>query len=232
MYANKKSTAKLVALVLVMALLIGGAIGGTLAWLVTNTDPVVNTFTVGNINIELTETFNAKSEADKTDNDIWTGKMVPGTELAKDPKVTVKSGSEKCWVFVKVEKAGSVTVGTGNSAVTYDFDDFISFGVDSTKWTIVETNTNQNYVVYGYSTVVDATSADQSLNVLKDNQVNVLNTVTKDMMDAVSNGTAPELTFTAYAIQSDNLKTNDGSTVTSAADAWAVYQNPPSQPTN
>lgn len=39
-----------------LALVICCAIGGTLAWLSTKTDPVVNTFTVGDIDIELSET--------------------------------------------------------------------------------------------------------------------------------------------------------------------------------
>lgn len=41
------------ALVLVVAV---ASVGGTIAWLKVETTPVVNTFTVGDINITLTET--------------------------------------------------------------------------------------------------------------------------------------------------------------------------------
>ena len=53
---------------------------------------VKNTFTVGDINIGLTETT--------TDY-----KMVPGNTIAKDPTVTVKAESEACWLFVKVTES-------------------------------------------------------------------------------------------------------------------------------
>ena len=47
---------KTLALVLALTLLVAGVIGGTLAWLTDQTDEVKNTFTVGDINIDLTET--------------------------------------------------------------------------------------------------------------------------------------------------------------------------------
>lgn len=227
----KKNTVKLVTLVMVLALILGCAIGGTLAWLVTNTGPVVNTFTVGNINIELTETFTDKSSNDKSGNDIWKGKMVPGTDLAKDPKVTVKANSEDCWLFVKIEEAGTVTVDNK----TYTFGDFIEYAVGST-WETVDV-AGESYKLYAMK--VTASAANQDFYVLKgigdgelkNGYVTIKSTVTKDMMDNVTDANAPKLTFTAYAIQSDNL-TKDGKPVESAADAWAVYTNPPQQPTN
>lgn len=86
---RKKVWLSVAAIVLVLCC----AIGGTLAWLSAKTDPVTNTFTVGDINIDLTETTGG------------TYKMVPGNTLVKDPKVTVKADSEACWLFIKVEKS-------------------------------------------------------------------------------------------------------------------------------
>ena len=43
---------KIVVLMLAMMLVFGCAMGGTLAYLVTSSGPVTNTFTVGDINIE------------------------------------------------------------------------------------------------------------------------------------------------------------------------------------
>ena len=91
-----------------IALVICCAVGGTLAWLTDKTGPVVNTFTVGNIDITLAET---------TGNSY---KMVPGNTITKDPKVTVEGGSEDCWLFVKVEKS--------------NFDNFMTYTIDS-GWT-------------------------------------------------------------------------------------------------
>lgn len=83
---------KTLALVLALTLLVAGVVGGTLAWLTDRTAEVKNTFTVGDINIGLTETT-----ADY--------KMVPGNKLDKDPTVTVKANSEACWLFVKVTES-------------------------------------------------------------------------------------------------------------------------------
>lgn len=83
---------KTLALVLALTLLVAGVVGGTLAWLTDQTAEVKNTFTVGDINIGLTETT-----ADY--------KMIPGNTIAKDPTVTVKANSEACWLFVKVTKS-------------------------------------------------------------------------------------------------------------------------------
>lgn len=83
---------KTLALVLALTLLVAGIVGGTLAWLTDQTAEVKNTFTVGDINIGLTETT--------TDY-----KMVPGNTIAKDPTVIVKAESEACWLFVKVTES-------------------------------------------------------------------------------------------------------------------------------
>lgn len=83
---------KTLALVLALTLLVAGVVGGTLAWLTARTAEVKNTFTVGDINIALTETTRDY-------------KMVPGNKLDKNPTVTVKANSEACWLFVKVTES-------------------------------------------------------------------------------------------------------------------------------
>ena len=102
---------KTLALVLALTLLVAGVVGGTLAWLTDRTAEVKNTFTVGDINIGLTETT--------TDY-----KMVPGNTIAKDPTVTVKANSEACWLFVKVTESANL-------------DDFITYAI-ATGWTELE----------------------------------------------------------------------------------------------
>ena len=88
----KKRTMALLAAVL---LVVGVAIGGTLAWLTAQSDTVVNTFTTSDIKIELKE--NTGTEY----------KMIPGYTIAKDPKVKVLEGSEACYLFVKLEKSAN-----------------------------------------------------------------------------------------------------------------------------
>ena len=85
---------KILIIVLCAVLLVTGTVAGTLAWLSAQTDPITNTFTIGQIGLTLAETTGTSY------------KIVPGVDIAKDPTVTVAAGSETCWVFVKVEKTG------------------------------------------------------------------------------------------------------------------------------
>ena len=89
---------KSIALLLALALLAGGAVGGTLAWLLDSTDKIENTFSPSSIDVTLSETTQAY-------------KMVPGWTIAKDPKVQISADSEDCYLFIKVEKTGgNVTI--------------------------------------------------------------------------------------------------------------------------
>ena len=194
---NKK---KLIALVLLLAMLIGATVGGTVAWLVTSTEPVVNTFTVGNINIDLDESVDSEFQ------------MVPGAELPKDPSVTVKEGSEKCWVFVRIDESTNL-------------EDFITYEVADT-WICVEDRID--YAIYAYEEVVTHNNPiyileGKGTDELKNGYVTVNSDVTKEDMDALTDATLPTLTFTAYAIQADNLKDSKDRVPKNVFEVWQLY---------
>ena len=181
----RELSGKLDVAMLAVTLLIGCAIGGTVAWLTAKTDPVVNTFTYGDIDIELNETKPANREA----------KIIPGVDIEKDPKVTVKANSEACWLFVKVQESGTFVA----NEVTYSID---------TGWTELTGVTGVDNVYYRE---VNAVTADTSFDVIKDNKVYVKDTLTKEDIKSIM--TNPTLTFTAYAVQKDGIA--------DAATAWA-----------
>lgn len=168
---------KTLALLLALVLVFGAAVGGTIAYLTDTTGPVTNTFTVGNIDIGLAETA--------TDF-----KMVPGCDITKDPKVTVMANSEACWLFVRIDESSNL-------------DDFISYTVAS-DWTQGDGTNIPSNVWYRS---VTASTTDQTFSVLTGDEVTVKNTVTKAMMDALTDNTRPTLTFTACAVQADGLNT-------------------------
>lgn len=85
---------KILALCLVIALAAIAVIGGTLAYF-TDTKDATNTFTVGNVKIELTEP-NWEGNGSKDAPEVY-----PGEALAKDPTVT-NDGANPCFVRVKV----------------------------------------------------------------------------------------------------------------------------------
>lgn len=181
-------------LVLALTLIVGVAGGATFAWLTAKSDTVTNTFTYGDINIDL---------AESTGSDY---KIIPGVNIAKDPKVTVKAGSEACWLFVKVEEEDwpTPTYVDGEKPVrkvNYDIAD---------GWTKGDgTNIPANV----YYREVAAKDAAQEFPVLKDNKITVSDTLTKIDISGISTKT-PKLSITAYAIQKDGMNT--------AEKAWAA----------
>lgn len=206
---KKKSMIAVVAVVFALCF----AIGGTLAWLIDTTSEVKNTFTVGDINIELWE---HNYESDTLGSDTVTGndnyKMIPGDTLPKDPYVIVKANSEACWLFVKVEKSNN-------------FDNFMTCDI-ADDWTQLTVDAEDNAITdLVYYRNVDATGDNDSnpLYILESNKVTVNEGVTKDKLSALtSEGVElPTLTFTAYAVQSDNVvdKNNNG---TAADEAWGI----------
>lgn len=181
-------------LVLALALIVGVAGGATFAWLTAKTDPVVNTFTYGDINIELAEGTGSNY------------KIIPGVAIKKDPLVTVLAKSEACWLFVKVEEENWPEFADGEGAnavrkVKYDIAD----GWTKGDGTSIPANV--------YYREVDASNAAQEFPVLKDNKITVSDTLTKIDIKDIST-IKPKLSITAYAIQKDGMGT--------AAEAWAA----------
>ena len=206
MRRSKKSVAAIAAVAIAAAV----GIGGTIAYLTDVTEAAVNTFTVGNVDIDLGEATGDEY------------KMVPGTTLDKDPVVIVEGGSEDCWLFVRiVESGGEVTV----DGAACDFDSFIAYGV-ADGWRPLEGESG----VYWR----EAKAGDSSA-VLADDLVEVRDTVSKEMMDALeaaydavykaaeggeeakaeaAGAVLPRLSFTAYAVQKAGFDT--------ASAAWAA----------
>ncbi len=173
-------------LVMALALMVAmsGVASGTLAWLIDQSPEVTNTFTYGDININLEETDNNNDDDDDPTTNEYN--MTPGADIEKDPVVTVEAESEDCWLFVKLEESDN-------------FDDFLSYEI-ADGWTALP----------GYEGVyyrpVDNAEEDQEYPVLKDNTVSVLPTVTKEMLNNLdANGASdyPQLVISAYAIQRD-----------------------------
>lgn len=207
---------KTIALLLVLMLVFGVSVGGTMAYLM-DTKSVTNTFTVGKVQITLDEAlvdeYGASITGKETvripnNDDEYKDikgneyKLIPGHTYIKDPTVHVQPGSEKCYVFVKVEN-GISRVETATEANT------IAGQIKAKGWTALDKDTypgvyykEQNAVAEN-ATAVDLVVFDQF--VLAD-----------DANLAQYTTTMPEIKITAYAIQFDGM--------TGVVDAWTkVY---------
>ena len=183
----QRTGSKALTMILAVILVLGTVIGGTMAWLIDTTDEVKNTFTYGDINLDLDETDNGlDGDGDNTTNEY---EMMPGQDIDKDPTVTVKAESENAWLFVKLVKSDN-------------FDEFLTYIIADGWAQLVDEQGNEvEGVYYRY---YESSDSDTEIAVLKDDKVTVKEEVTKEMLNALdADGKTdyPTLTVTAYAVQ-------------------------------
>lgn len=180
------TTKKLVIAVVALSLALVCVVGGTLAWLVSTTSEVKNTFTVGDIVITLDEAdvneYGVVVEgAERVKANEY--KLVPNGEYTKDPTVHVAANNEKCYVFVEVANGIEGFEATGDTTIAAQ--------IATNGWTALDG------VAGVYYQVVDASATQTDLDVF--GSFKVANTVDKDQLATV-NGTTV-VTVKAYAIQ-------------------------------
>lgn len=220
MYAKKNNGKKIIVTLLAVVMLIGCTIGGTLAWLSATSGTVTNTFTVGDVNIELKEhdlkadgTLDTSSEVTEEN----TYKIVPGDAQPKDPFVRVEKNSEDSWIFVQVKEVHNVVTGNTDATkyVTWEIAD---------GWTQLGTTENGVSTYYRTTNYTTATT-DTTYYVLKGDKDNANGIVTYDSnltkanLDDVADDTKPQLIFKAFAVQEEAAGTYTDA-ATGAAAAW------------
>ena len=211
-----KTKTKALGLMMAAVLLVTATIFGTMAYL-TSTDEVVNTFTVGSVAIKLDE---AKAN---TDGSLVQGadrvhansyKLLPGHTYAKDPMVTVLSGSEESYVrmTVTVSKAAeldAIFAPTGANMLE------IFNGYDHTNWlnkgNVKDDAANTRTYEFWYKETVSAADGDVALDALFDS-ITVPGEITNEQLATINDMT---ITVNAYAIQADGFETAEA--------AWAAF---------
>lgn len=186
---------------LAFVLAIVASITGTLAWLTAKTEAVTNTFTVGDVAIKLVEheysTTNTATITE-TENGTQNYPLIPGTTYAKDPTVSVEgSTTVDCWLFVKFEE-----INNPSTYLTYTS----SLNVSDEGWTKLEGEEDVWY------REVKTTDTTKSWKLLKDDKVEVKDNIVKAGVTAgtgevnmPASTAQPQLKYTAYAAQKDNL---------------------------
>ncbi len=220
---RKNMKKKLLIMSVAMVLVCAFAVGMTIAYL-TSTDEVVNTFTVGNVQIQLDE-----ADVDEYGEQLYdseTGspaprvkdnnyKLIPGRTYTKDPTVTVLEGSEESYIkmtvtFTKADALGAI-FGTDDAGLFSIFN-----GYDSANWInkgyTEDTENHTRTYEFWYKTTVDAREDAVKLEPLFTSIV-VPDFITGDQLAELQTMT---ITVNAYAIQADGFDT--------AADAWAEYR--------
>ena len=210
----KKSKVLITALCAVLLVIV--SVLGTLAYL-TSQDEVVNTFTVGKVNISLDEAaVNADGTeiagADRVKENNY--HLIPGQTYIKDPTLTVKAKSEDSYVRMILtlncadefdaiyapDKADLTTIFNGYDAVNWVYEN-------------VTRDTAKNTITYEfrYKEIVTKSTTDTKLDALFDS-ITVPSAFDSKDMESIAN---LKITVIGQAIQATGFADAD--------DAWAAF---------
>lgn len=161
-----KSKTKVLIAALCALVLVVGSVVGTLAYL-TDRQEVVNTFTVGDVDIKVDEapvTPDGKPEEGKDRVEGNEYHLIPGQTYTKDPTMTVLKGSEESYVrmMVTINCISQLREIFGADFLPHEYID----GKDSNIWVYESTVDNgDNTVTYEfrYYKTVDAFEATEDV---------------------------------------------------------------------
>lgn len=215
MFKSKRAIVMAVSILLSLSL----SIYGTLAFL-TDSSTVVNTFTVGNVDITVDETeVTPDGTPNEDDNRVEANEyhLLPGHSYTKDPTMTVHAGSEDSYLRMKVtlthlsELQAIAALGTD-----FVLDDLVD-GLDDTIWipagVVVDTEANTVTYEFRYHETVDMTAATEDL-MLEPlfTEFVVPGAITGDELATLSDMT---MTINGHAIQAYGFDNADA--------AWAAF---------
>lgn len=218
----KNSKLRRVLLLLASAvLLVSLSVGATLAYLQSQTAPVINTFSVGDVEIKLDEAP-VDSEGKKVEGNrvaANTYHILPGQTYDKDPMVTVLADSESSYIRMLVtvsdiaDLMAAIPEFVHKDAEGNDYFNLAALvtGWDSTKWAFEGITGGNVYEFRYYTTVSTEDAAELPLEPLFTNVVipGFLTNAEIDMLDEM------EISIIAQAIQSAGFG--------SADEAWAQW---------
>lgn len=194
---NKKKT---IAVAIVLALIL--LIGGMLAYF-TDTDSATNTFTIGNVDISLTEPlWDALDDEDNNNIPDVAESITPGATIDKDPTINNISTTNGAYVFAKVVvPALDATTPLFTYETNTGWAELGTAKYDATAKTITH--------VYAYGSASAMTELEKATSATAPTSTSsaVFSSVTLGNFTAtqLSGITTTQIVVSAYGIQKDNL---------------------------
>lgn len=214
----KKKKTILAALVLLLVVAVGGAIA-----YFTDTDTKTNTFTIGNVDISLTEKdWDALADANNNGIHDVAEDMMPGESVTKDPTINNLSTKNPAYVFAKVEVPCTTIVApatTSEELFTYTTNAGWTELSSAVACTSGGTATHVYYYGTGGTLTALAKAADASTPTPTSNPVFSSVTLRSTLKGNEGLTGNKNIVVTGYGIQTEGL------TSTAPADVWGNFSN-------
>lgn len=205
MLEKRKTKKKLLVACAVAAIMV---IGGASAYF-TATDSAENTWTIGNVAIDLQE-----PNYDESD----TSDITPNQELDKDPQVQ-NTGTNDAFVFVKfsIPKADVATAAADGTPNESEVQELFNYSINE-GWSLVSSSEGENSNTYVYAYAADgactALAAEATTPVLfTDGKITFKNIIEGQL------GNTVVIPVNAYAIQTTDITADDSD---DPSEVWAV----------
>ena len=190
----KKKILKALVILGCAALLVVASVMGTLAYL-TSSSAVSNTFTVGDVSLNMTETKVDSdgvpvTPAERTDTNTY--RLVPNKTYTKDPTIYVSANSTESFLFVKIRNQ--------IAAIEKEGDTTIAKQMENNGWLMLSSTATGDIWVYakndgGYTNgIIGGNVTEQVIPVFSSFTV-------KENPENLTQYAAAKVTVTAFAIQ-------------------------------
>lgn len=201
---------KLVTVCLVACMAVTAVAGGTLAYF-TDEAKKDNTFTVGNVDITLSETYVDKNgetqKADEASEEFY-GKLMPSREIMKQPIIELEGDSEGAWVFAEVELSDDFATmmkacENPEAPAAKITAEMVGKWFNTQNGWILKSTDDEKKWVYAYET---DPLTEEGTKVSPFTAVRVSNNLNDEMVEGEKTFT---VTVTAKAIQQEGLETSE-----------------------
>ncbi len=212
----KKKKTVLAAVILLLMFVVGGAIA-----YFTDTDTKTNTFTIGSVDITLTETgWDALTDTDSDGIPDAAEDMMPGESVTKDPLVNNISTKNPAYVFVKVEVPCTTAVSPATPVEIFTYTVNAGWTELSTAAVACTSGGTATHVYYygsnGTLTAL-AEAADASTPTSTTNPVFSSITLRSTLTGNEGLSGNKNVVVTGYGIQTEGLQS------TTPADVWSNF---------
>ena len=200
-----------------LVLLLVFAVGGAIAYF-TDSESETNTFTIGNVDISLTEANWSLTDANNNNVPDAAENVVPGQSIPKDPVIKNESTTNPAYVFAKVEVPCTTATSPATPVEIFSYTPVNAAWTELSSAAVACTSGGTATHVYYYGT--GGTLSSLAANTAAPALFTSI-TVSSQVTGATSEGlTGPKnVVVTGYGIQTNGLAS------TTPVDVWGNFNS-------